>query len=324
MLNKVTLSRKKFALGLGTLLLLSGFLVSRFSVDPKSCETAASDSRTVGELFRALSSTVPPKPDLDLAIREILAMQDGRSIGAHTQISRFYQAAYLTEGSVSVADHAGLPDSRDFNHSALSVLGALKKEFPENGIYAFFIAAVLKDQGAEGEAVRKEFHAAFQAPEIDPFVTTISRRIFEMGLTSVENHVLANTLIAQIRLPNLLKGFFALKEQVVTGDADFASSILGYCKKVIQIGNANLSKPDRVSRWSGEYAIAQNLIDVAWPKVHGSESIPPEFQYTDAQLRDLGANGSGALSSWKARLYTLRGCSALHAYELKIARADYE
>lgn len=320
------LSRERITIAIGGLLLVAGFLYAEFSVDPKRCEGSVSDSRTTGELFQLLaessSPSVPPMADLDLAISEVLAMQDGRSVGVHTKISRFFQAAYLMEGSIRVVDHEGLPDSRNFNATALSVLSALKTEFPENGVFAFFRAAVLKEQGSANEAIRQEFIAAFQAPTFDPFVRTISRRIYEMGLSSVENHATAKILIAQIRMPNLLKGFFALKEQVLASDTKFANQVLLYAEKVVRDGNLNLAKPDRVFRWMNEYAIAQNLIRVAWPKVHESESIPPEFEYSDLEIADRSKNGRVFLSSWTARQFSFGGCSALQTRALELARAN--
>jgi hypothetical protein len=308
----------------GGFLLLTGGILSFYSFDlamsPGKCAAPVSDPRTAMELWtsirggEALKGEGTPDP-IDLAIREITAMQDARSIGAKTEISRFFQAAYLMEGYVDQSGHSDLPDTADYGTSAETILRRLKKDFPENGIYPYYLAGILKETGAGREAVLQEFLAAFSAPKMDSHVETVTRRIASLSLRDSSSFEAGRALVGQLRLPNPLKSFFALRSLL-----EERPSVEGLAERVAERNQALLDKAtersmerkglvafgmDRVLGDSGDLRMSQALLASALSAL--GKTPPGELTREESELKPR--------FSWGARIAALKGCDSLRKWE---------
>ena len=134
-------------------------------------------------------------------------LQGGQSYYSD-QVTRFYNALLYAD----LIDGIHFADKDE--QTALQLLASLAQESPENGVFAFYYAYILSQQGRDLNSQKQWLLQAIEAPYFDSFmkekVTEVSQELTRnVTLWLAVNQVLSQIPIPKFPKPSFLKSVFA-------------------------------------------------------------------------------------------------------------------
>jgi hypothetical protein len=223
------------------------------------------------QAFRSLMSGLAPKPGTD----------PHKSLETDQNEATIFYNALLFSGSLSGTKSEATIDLDE----AIKLFEVLKASDPTNGAYPLFLAVTKSRKGYSTDEVRQELLKALSAPRFDTFMQEIAQRLFELGLSSPSRLLLANTAIAELPIPDMVKPHSLIRSYLAQNDSEVAEKSLSFGKLLMEKGNAYGPTKREFIYWSAlEHEIGHLLFLKAWKQLHG-EATPPAFD-TDYRTFD--------------------------------------
>lgn len=188
---------------------VSGFLLKKASFTER-------DDLLVAPFLKFLAADDPAKS------AEVLA-------GSSHPALRFYRALAL--GDLMVGGKFGDGTAPLDLQTARNILVQLAKQFPENGAFPFFLAAVEEKLGSPEEKVRSLFWEAFAAGDFNVYLIHTWQEIFKLTAENPAYYFPITRAIEGSPAPNYALAYAALRKHLSTSP-DFARAAAGFGEKM--------------------------------------------------------------------------------------------
>jgi hypothetical protein len=219
----------------------------------------------------ALLGMPAPEPGLSLAQNLVNAPERLSAPAAEDDVRKFYSALYL--GGILSPKKMLHPNSQ----KAFGLLSELVGDYPGNGAFPFFRAAIRQKLHQSIDAISDDVVMASDAPDFDSQTTIAARGIYEWGLRDTSHYIAAMRIISVLPLPDYLPSEKLVNHLVDQSDNDFASAVLQLGEKLMARNEAASSRREFVFWNALEYQVGRAIAQHAWRKLHPGVALPSDL-----------------------------------------------
>lgn len=167
--------------------------------------------RLIGLLLKAPQTATSARVN-DAEVAELQALfgqiEDDAKIAPGVEaMLDFFEGLYIA----GLLDGVQQPEHRE-SGEAFELLGRAETNDQGNGVYAFFRAKLMLDNGRSRDEVRAEFIRAFKAPRFDAHYVRVAHMILRLGTVSPSRLLIAVSLASRMPTPKLFDVFLPIRD----------------------------------------------------------------------------------------------------------------
>lgn len=178
----------------------------------------------------------------------------------------------LAEGNALYENPPLSPNPR----AAIASLEGLVEDDPQNAAYSLLLAHFQDQVGTPPEQLASTMERALNSQRYDTHIRALFQRIYERGLSSIENSVVAAHLISRFPTIDYSHPHSLVKLFVGQGDPALDAAAMRLGRLLMKEGNEQGFRRETVYWSATEYNLGLNLFQRGWKETHPDEELTAE------------------------------------------------
>jgi hypothetical protein len=203
---------------------------------------------------------------------------------AHDETARKFIYAIYVGGLLN-----GAPKPKALKlKTSYRLLSQLASDYPRNGIYLYFRAAVQSQLKQPQDKIKEDLTSMAEASLFEDPIMDVTKEIHQWGLQSPSLYYIGTLIIRDLPIPDYTPSNRLIKEFLDQSDENFRELIFDWGQRVSRRHEDASTHRDLVFWWALPYQIEISLSRMAWMKMNPNQEVPQELRknYKDLIDRD--------------------------------------